>query len=62
MPPIPHYKQPILVKRYDRSHLYDTVAGQYLTVESLRHWAATGIRFMVIDVETGEDVTRVLLA
>jgi polyhydroxyalkanoate synthesis regulator protein len=44
------------------SRLYDTVAGRYLTVENLRHWVATGVRFVVMDAETGEDVTRALLA
>jgi polyhydroxyalkanoate synthesis regulator protein len=58
----PPYEQPVQVKRYARSRFYDTAAGRYLTVENLRHWTATGMRFTVIDVETGEDVTRVLLA
>ena len=61
MPAIPRHPH-ILVKRYARSRLYDTVAGRYLTVEDLRHWAAVGVRFIVVDTETGEDVTRVLLA
>ena len=55
-------RQPILVKRYARNRLYDTAACCYRTIETLRHWAATGIRFVVVDTETGEDVTRVLIA
>ncbi len=31
-------------------------------VNQLRNWKASGIDFVVIDDETGEDVTRVLLA
>lgn len=53
---------PILVKRYGRQRLYDTVAARYLTLDELRRWQATGIGFVIVDAETGEDVTRVLLA
>ena len=53
---------PILIRRYARSRLYDTVAGRYLTVEDLRQWRKEGVAFQVRDGETGEDITRVLLA
>jgi polyhydroxyalkanoate synthesis regulator protein len=53
---------PILVKRFRRSRLYDTAEGRYVTVDDLRQWQRDGIAFWVQDVETGEDVTRVLLA
>ena len=52
----------ILVKRYARSRLYDTVNRRYVTVEQLRGWSAQGVAFQVVDAETGEDITRVLLA
>jgi polyhydroxyalkanoate synthesis repressor PhaR len=51
-----------LVKRYARSRLYDTQSASYVTVVDLRSWAARGVRFTVIDVETGDDITRVVLA
>lgn len=54
--------RPILVKRYARSRLYDTANKCYVSVEQLRGWAAKGVAFSVFDTETGEDVTRVLLA
>ena len=54
--------QPVLVKRYARSRLYDTTNQCYVSVEQLRGWAAGGVAFSVIDTETGADVTRVLLA
>ena len=54
--------QPILIRRHGRSRLYDTVHLRYLTVEALRQWTADCIAFVVVDVETGADVTRVLLA
>ncbi|HXE86223.1 MAG TPA: polyhydroxyalkanoate synthesis regulator DNA-binding domain-containing protein [Hyphomicrobiaceae bacterium] len=53
---------PILVRRYARSRLYDAVRGRYLTVEDLHRWLRDGIAFQVRDSETGEDITRVLLA
>ena len=53
---------PIVVKRFARSRLYDTIAARYLTVDDLREWAENDVRFVVVDAETGDDVTRVLLA
>ena len=54
-------REPILAKGYAQSRLYDTKAGRYLTVDDLRHWASAGIRFVVNDAKTGEDVTDVVL-
>jgi PHB/PHA accumulation regulator DNA-binding domain len=51
-----------LVKRYARSRLYDTQAARYVTLADLQEWQARGLAFTVIDVETGQDVTRILLA
>ena len=53
---------PILVKRYGGGRLYDGAAGRYVTIGDLKTWAARAVPFVVIDTETGEDVTRVLLA
>ena len=47
-----------LVKRYARSRLYDTHTARYVTVDDLR----SCVSFRVIDAETGDDITRVLLA
>jgi polyhydroxyalkanoate synthesis regulator protein len=52
---------PKLVKRYARTRLYDTEALRYVTVADLMLWVSKGIRFVVIDAETGEDITRILL-
>jgi polyhydroxyalkanoate synthesis regulator protein len=54
--------QSVLVKRYGRSRLYDTTNQRYVSIEQLREWFAKGIAFIVIDSETGRDITRVLLA
>jgi polyhydroxyalkanoate synthesis regulator protein len=55
-------REPILVKKYAGSRLYDTVRARYVTVEELRQWRERGIAFEVREAETGEDVSRVLLA
>ena len=54
--------RPIVTKRYARSRLYDAVNRHYVSVEQLQGWAAEGVAFVVMDIETGVDVTRVLLA
>lgn len=53
---------PKLIKRYARQRLYDTQALRYVTIADLRAWAARGVTFVVVDAETGDDITRVLLA
>jgi polyhydroxyalkanoate synthesis regulator protein len=53
---------PILIKRYARSRLYDATHGRYVSIDDLRRWRREGAAIVVIDVETGADVTRVLLA
>ena len=53
---------PKLVKRYARTRLYDTEALRYVTDAVLMLWVSKGISFVVIDAETGEDITRILLA
>ncbi len=54
--------KPILIKRYARSRLYDVAGERYVTVSQLQEWAAMGSPFVVLDTETGADVTQVLLA
>ena len=54
--------QPILVKRYAASWLYDISGARYISLDELRAWKARGIAFEVREAETGEDVSRVLLA
>ena len=54
--------QPVLVKRYSRSRLYDTRNQCYVLIDQVRGWAAKGVVFSIVDAKTGSDVTRVLLA
>jgi len=60
MPPV--NAQPVLVKQYARSRLYDTTNQRYVSVEQLQGWLAHGVALCIIDSETGSDITRVLLA
>ncbi len=62
MPDTPSPTAPILVKRYAQSRFYDTDSAKFLTLSELHHWAENGVRFAVVDAETGHDVTSVLLA
>ena len=55
-------RQPILIKCYSGSRLYDPAAARYVTLEQLRRWQAQGVSFTVIDARTGADIRRVLLA
>ena len=55
-------KQPILIKCYAGSRLYDPAAARYVTLEQLRRWQAQGVSFTVIDAKTGADIRRLLLA
>ncbi len=52
----------ILIKRYARSRLYDTINRRYVTLDELREWQRLGVSFVVMDVETDANVTRVLLS
>ena len=54
-------REPILVKRYAGSRLYDTSKARYVTIEELREWRNRGIALEVREAETGEDVSRILL-
>jgi polyhydroxyalkanoate synthesis regulator protein len=51
----------IVVKRYADNRLYDTVGRHYVTVDDLRKWADGGIPLVVLDAETGRDVTSQLI-
>ena len=54
--------QPILVKRYGGSRLYDTAAARYVTLHDPKRWKKRGVLFEVRDADTGADIARVLLA
>jgi hypothetical protein len=53
---------PKLIKRYAQSRLYDTQAARYVTISDLREWRTRGLAFTVVDAETNQDITTILLA
>lgn len=59
--PITPRRPSILIRRYAPSRLFDTDAAEYRTLDELRHWADKGVRFAIVDAETGQDVTHTLI-
>ncbi len=60
--PVAAEREPVLIKRYGRSRLYDASGLRYVSIEQLRKWAAEDAALSVTDIESSEDITRVLLA
>jgi polyhydroxyalkanoate synthesis regulator protein len=52
----------IVVKRYAKTRLYNATAGRYVTIADLRKWTERAIPFVVLDAESGRDITRELVA
>ena len=50
----------ILIKRYAQSRFYDM--ANYVSLDELRQGSRERVAFAVRDAETGDDITRVLLA
>jgi polyhydroxyalkanoate synthesis regulator protein len=53
--------RPIVVKRYAGSRLYDTTVGRYVELDDLRKWIAGGMAVVIVDAETGNDITKELM-
>jgi len=54
--------EPITIKKYANRRLYNTVKRTYVTLEDLAAMAKAGEEFIVHDNESGEDITRSVLA
>jgi hypothetical protein len=58
--------EPILIKfhrhRYAQWAVLFDADLEFRSLEELRDWAERKIAFVVIDTETGDDITRILLA
>ena len=54
--------QPILIKQYDGTRLYDTEAGRYVTLETIADLVRDRRTVVVQDAKTGEDITSATLA
>ena len=51
----------MLIKRYAGRRLYNTVTLTYASREDLAEMVRKGIRFVVRDADTGEDITPAIL-
>lgn len=50
-----------LIKKYKNRRLYDTETSQYITIEDLQRYVMDGTLFQVLDSETSEDITSLVL-
>jgi polyhydroxyalkanoate synthesis regulator protein len=53
---------PILIKLYDNRRLYDGAEGRYRSVDELRAWKTRQVSFLIVDCNTGDDVTDRILS
>jgi polyhydroxyalkanoate synthesis repressor PhaR len=53
---------PVVIKKYPNRRLYDTSASRYINLEDIATFVREGRDLQVVDVQTGEDLTRVTLA
>jgi polyhydroxyalkanoate synthesis repressor PhaR len=51
----------IVIKKYGNRRLYDTSASRYVNLEDIAVLVRNGKEVQVLDVKTGEDLTRVTL-
>jgi polyhydroxyalkanoate synthesis repressor PhaR len=52
---------PLTIKRYANRRLYDPAAGAYRTLGDLALLVEDDEDFVVVEAETGEDITRSVL-
>ena len=53
---------PVLIKRYANRKLYDTEASRYITLKGVSELVRSGQDVCVIDNETGEEITPLILS
>jgi polyhydroxyalkanoate synthesis repressor PhaR len=51
----------ILIKKYGNRRLYDTAASRYVNLDDLAAHIRAGREVRVVDAQTGQDLTRVIL-
>jgi len=49
---------PLLIKRYASRRLYNTEASDYVTLEDIARFIREGREVQIIDLKTGDDLTR----
>jgi len=50
-----------IIKKYPNRRLYDTEISRYITLNDLRESILEGIKFQVMDANSGDDITRNIL-
>jgi polyhydroxyalkanoate synthesis repressor PhaR len=54
--------KPVIIKKYENRRLYNTETSQYINQEQIAQLVRDGHDLRVIDVATGDDITRLILA
>jgi polyhydroxyalkanoate synthesis repressor PhaR len=54
-------EQPVIIKQYPHRRLYHPGAGTYVTLDDLTAMVEDDEDFVVLEAETGEDVTPLVL-
>ena len=50
--------KPLLIKRYASRRLYNTETSDYVTLEDISHFVRAGRDVQIIDLKSGDDLTR----
>jgi len=53
--------EPVVIKRYANRRLYSPAAGSYVSIDDLGALVEDEEDFVVYDVNTGDDITHVVL-
>ncbi len=53
--------EPRTIKKYSNRRLYDTQESRYINLSEIRDLVLNEIEFAVIDISSGEDITRQIL-
>jgi polyhydroxyalkanoate synthesis repressor PhaR len=53
--------EPVKIKKYANRRLYDTDSSRYVVLADLARMVRNGIEFEVVDVSSGDDLTRTVL-
>src|SRR5689334_20533340 len=51
----------VVIKKYENRRLYDTANSRYVNLDDIAEMVREGAEIQVIDVASGEDLTRVVL-
>jgi len=55
---VPDTDKPLLIKRYASRRLYNTESSDYVTLEDIARFIRAGRAVQIIDLKTGDDLTR----